>query len=305
MATPRYDALVNKLRNWSNRDAEILNNAQVNDCLEYAADDCYRLLRIPPLEAILTYTAISADDAGNRILNIPSDLSSFIQLRRQFETSGGGQIGTSPYIVYTEKADIRSFYDIETCKYEFNRWTRQGNQIHVYPDLNEGDVFELYYYRRLGPLNSVYVVNVANAVGIDPTVIGNTNGFMTVVEAPMDTTMPGDACELFYIATTDAMTMETTYQFFTTAQMDDEGVTTTTSFWATGNESPHWLKDDHERTILYGGLYYAFSFLQEPEQMAIYKRLFDDEIMKLNDEENLRKYQGGGSQVHFATGGLI
>ena len=281
MATPRYDALVTKLRNWSNRDTDVLDNNQINDCLEYAADDCYRLLRIPPLERVITYAAITADQAGGNTIDIPSDLSSFIQLRRQFETQGGGQLGTSPYVVYTEKADIRSFYDIETCKYEYNRWTRQGNQMHVYPDLNEGDVFELYYYRRLPPLNSVYVVNAANA----------NAGLITITA---DNTDP-DACPL-YEETVDGVVT------YFDAQDD---MATRTLVYGIGTESPHWLKDDHERTVLYGGLYYAFSFLQEPDQMVTYKRLFDDEIGKLNDEENLRKYQGGGSQIHFATGGLI
>ena len=301
MATPRYDALISKVRNWSNRDAEILNNAQVNDCLEYAADDCYRILRVPTLESIRTYTTTSED----RVLTIPSDLSSFIQLRRQFESQGGGQLGRSPYVVYTAKNDIRSFYDTETCKPDYFRWTRQQNQIHVYPDYSIGDVFELYYYRRLPPLNSVYVANTANAVGIDPTVIGNTNGFMTVVAAPTMDMPNADACELFYIATTDPDTMVTTYQFFEAAQTDDMGDPTTTAFWVTGNESPHWLKDEHERTLIYGALKYAFSYLQEPEQMATYDRLFMDELKKLNDEENFRKYSGGGTVVNFATGGLI
>ena len=39
--------------------------------------------------------------------------------------------------------------------------------------------------------------------------------------------------------------------------------------------------------------------------MAQYDRLFMDELKKLNDEENHRKYAGGGTTVHFATGGLI
>ena len=294
MATPRYDAVIAKVRDWSNRDSEILSDSQVNDCLEYAADDCYRLLRIPPLEIVRSFTMT----AEGNTLDIPSDLSSFIQLRRQFETSGGGQIGRSPYIVYTEKADIRSFFDIETCKYEYNRWTRQANQILVYPDYNVGDTFDLYYYRRLHALNAVYVVNAANASGITDPAVGNANTRLTVVPAPADVTMPGDACELFYEITDSGI-------MWYDAQTTDPMVTPYMTAWLEGQEVFHWLRDDHERTLIYGALYYAFSFLQEPEQMATYKRLFDDEINKLNSEENLRKYQGGGSQVHFATGGLI
>ena len=133
-------------------------------------------------------------------------------------------------------------------------------------------------------LNAVYVVNAMNVGTLNPTAVGATNGFVTIVDAPVDPTMPGDACELFYIANAD--TPENPFTIFNIGDTLPEGAT---SFWATGNESPHWLKDEHERTLLYGGLKYAFSYLQEPEQMAQYDRLFMEELKKLNDEENHRK----------------
>ena len=305
MATPRYDALMGKVLSWSNRDSEVLGRSLVNDCLEYAADDAYRILRVPPLESIRTYTINSSQAAtGGRTLAIPHDLSSFIQLRRQENVQGGGQLGISPYTVYTAKNDIRSFYDIETCKPEYFRWTRQQNEIHVHPNYQAGNVFELYYYRRLPVLNAVYVVNALNAGDINPLTVGTTNGFITIAAEPTDPTM-SDACQLFY---TSEDTMDAEGVTTTTYMSYDPGTTVpdgATAYWATGNESPHWLKDEHERTLLYGGLKYAFSYLQEPEQMAQYDRLFMDELKKLNDEENHRKYAGGGTTVHFATGGLI
>ena len=297
MATPRYDALMGKVLSWSNRDSEVLGQSLVNDCLEYAADDAYRILRVPPLESIRTYTISSSQAAtGGRTLAIPHDLSSFIQLRRQENVQGGGQLGISPYTVYTAKNDIRSFYDIETCKPEYFRWTRQQNEIHVHPNYQAGNVFELYYYRRLPVLNAVYVVNALNANGVNPTLPTSTNGFVTVVAAPANLAEPGDACELFY---TGLGTEDDPYL------ITDEAIDNSISFWATGDESPHWLKDEHERTLLYGALKYAFSYLQEPEQMVQYDRLFMEELKKLNDEENKRKYDGGGTTVHFSTGGLI
>ena len=294
MATA-YNTLIDKVRDWSNRDTEVLNNSIINDCLEYAADDAYRILRIPPLESIRSYTTT----ANGRVLNIPSDLSSFIQLRRVQDDSGGSYFGTSPYIVYTEKADIRSFYDIETNKQELFRWTRQANEIHVYPDYTEGQMFELYYYRRLPPLDSTYVVNTANAANIDPTTVGNTNGFITVVEMDANDTTQ---CPLYY--TTDSSGDTPVYTFYLNEADVPEGETSATAYF-TGNESPNWIKDNHERTILYGALSYVFAYLQELEQAQIYKNLFNEELVKLNSEENLRKYQGGNSVIHFSTGGLI
>ena len=294
MATT-YTDLITKVRNWSNRDMEVLNDSIINDCLEYAADDAYRILRIPPLEAIQTYNITEE----GRILEIPFNLSSFIQLRQVVdENFYGSRLGTSPYCVYAEKADIRSFYDVETNKQDYHRWTRQANQIHVYPNYRSGDVFQLYYYRRLPQLNSVYTVNPANAAGIAPTV-GNTNGFLTVAEAPMEGEAAGDRCPLYYEEDTSGDT--TVYNYFLE---QDETMSRNIAYF-TGTESPHWLKDNHERTILYGALSYVFAYLQELEQAQIYKALFTEELTKLNSEENKRKYEGGNSVVHFRTGGLI
>ena len=283
MATA-YTNLISKVRDWSNRDTEVLNDSIINDCLEYAADDAYRILRIPPLESIRSYTTT----AGGRVLNIPSDLSSFIQLRRVQDDSGGSYFGVSPYIVYTEKADIRSFYDVETNKQELFRWTRQANEIHVYPDYTSGQTFELYYYRRLPPLDSTYVANAANA-NAGRVTFEDSMGVAYTAETP-------NACPLF---------SETNDEGVVTYYDTDTDPASRTVVYGIGNESPNWVKDNHERTILYGALSYAFAYLQELEQAQIYKNLFNEELVKLNSEENLRKYQGGNSVIHFSTGGLI
>ena len=299
MATT-YNELITKVRNWSNRDSEVLNDEIINDCLEYAADDAYRILRIPPLEAIQSYTTT----AEGRVLDIPIDLSTFIQLREVVDENFlGSRLGTSPYCIYKEKSDIRSFYDVETNKQDYYRWTRQANQIHVYPNYRTGATFELYYYRRLPPLNSVYTVNVANAFGIDPTMIGDTNGFLTVADTPMEGEPAGDRCPLYYTEdiTDPANPVYTYYQTMEDVPEDESGM----EVYFTGNESPNWLKDNHERTILYGALGYVFAYLQELEQAQIYKALFTEELNKLNSEENKRKYDGGNSVINFSTGGLI
>ena len=283
MATT-YTNLILKVRDWSNRDIEVLGDSVINDCLEYAADDAYRILRIPPLESIRTYTTT----APGRVLNIPSDLSSFIQLRQVQDNSGGSFFGTSPYLIYAEKADIRSFYDIETVKQEYHRWTRQANEIHVYPDYSEGQTFQLYYYRRLPPLDSTYVANANNA-NAGRVTFADSMGTPYTAETP-------NACPLFEITNEDG---SITYSNSQNEAMD------LTEVYGIGNESPNWLKDNHERTLLYGALSYAFAYLQELEQAQVYKNLFNEELVKLNSEENLRKYQGGNSVIHFNTGGLI
>ena len=85
MATPLYDALLVKIRDWSNKpEVATIPASVLGDCLTYGADDCYRYLRIPPLEQTLTYTVTSADNPENSDytkIPIPADLTEFIYLR--------------------------------------------------------------------------------------------------------------------------------------------------------------------------------------------------------------------------------
>ena len=50
-----YNELVSLVRNWSNRDEEVVSDAIIKDCLKYAADKAYRTLRVPPLENVAVY----------------------------------------------------------------------------------------------------------------------------------------------------------------------------------------------------------------------------------------------------------
>ena len=159
-----YNALVAKVRDWSNRDSETLPDTIIQDALRYTADNTYRELRIPALEATATYT-ITEDQSGTNTLTIPDDLSEFISLRRTngIGTSGGNSSGIrGNTIVYNEKADYRTFNDNTAVSTDIYRWTRRQNQILVAPNLAEDDTFELFYYRRLPALNARYSVNQAN-----------------------------------------------------------------------------------------------------------------------------------------------
>lgn len=72
-----------------------------------------------------------------------------------------------------------------------------------------------------------------------------------------------------------------------------------------GNEISHWLRDENEKTLLYGSLSEAFYYLQDDEQAEKYKKLFFEEITLLNDEDNKRGASGGNVQINFNGRGLI
>ena len=270
MAT--YSEMVTKVRDWANRDIEVLSDANINDFLEYAADDCYRILRIPPLEHVHRYELSGSGD----LLTIPEDCSEFIELRRTSTANLSG------YEVYQAKNDIRSFQDDYTRKTDYFRWTRQQNCIIVNPQYNAGDVFELFYYRRLSDLNATYIVNVDNY----------NAGYLTET---MDTT----AASLHLV--TDADGNITAYATAADVPAGDTAVET----YFVGQEADNWLRDRHERTLLFGALKYAFTYLSEDDMVQKYDILFMGELDKLNKEENMRKALGGNVQTLFNTGGLI
>jgi len=92
MSTPLYDALVTKVRDWSNRDSESLPDSIIKDSLEYAAESAYRELRLQGMEKIYTF---EADNDGNTF-NVPSDLKEFISLR-QLSSATSNVAGTETY----------------------------------------------------------------------------------------------------------------------------------------------------------------------------------------------------------------
>ena len=50
-----YAELTTLVRNWCNRDEEVVSDSIIQDSLRYAADKAYRKLRVPPLENVAEY----------------------------------------------------------------------------------------------------------------------------------------------------------------------------------------------------------------------------------------------------------
>jgi hypothetical protein len=159
MSTPKYDALVAKVRDWANRDSTVLSDAMVSDFIDYSADLCYRELRIPPLEYTYQYAAITV--AGETSLQLPPDVTELIMFKVK-DNAGNS-------LVFDQKMDLRSFTDKYTTKGE-GSFTRKGQNLEFYPAASVGDVYELHYYRRLSDMDATYVVNAANIASGNTTV---------------------------------------------------------------------------------------------------------------------------------------
>jgi len=183
MSTPKYDAFVDKIQNWANKDSTVLGDSVVQDCMRYAADNVYRRLRVTALEQTVTYSKTQLDaattSANNRAaskteLTIPADLTEFIQLR---EIDDDGRTCR----VFNEKTDLRTFNDIYAEKTQASYWSRVGNILIYSPGFGTGFTSfiptkaELHYYKRLPALNAKYDVTPANfTAGYNITAGGTT-----------------------------------------------------------------------------------------------------------------------------------
>jgi len=153
MATPLYDALVTKVRSWVNRDSNILTDTLVGDFLDYSADYCYRTIKSPPFEETFNYAAITAGDVGETSIVLPSDFSELIQFSK---TDSEGNT-----VVFEERLTLASLEDKDyTLSGEV--FARKGDSYVFYPAAEEGDVYQIHYFKRLADLNATYAVNQAN-----------------------------------------------------------------------------------------------------------------------------------------------
>ena len=171
MPTPKYDALVTKVRDWANRDSTVLSDSIISDFLDYSADTCYRELRIPPLEVTYSYPTVTT--AGDTSLQIPPDLTEIMIFK---VTDSAGKVS-----VFDNRLDLRSFEDQYTTMGD-GSFSRKGSSILFYPESAVGDIYELHYYRRLFDMDATYVVNQDNIDNGNTTV--SSVGATDAVEFP-------------------------------------------------------------------------------------------------------------------------
>jgi hypothetical protein len=285
MSTPLYDALVEKVRDWSNKkEVNTLPDSVIRDCLKYSADDCYKLLRIPPLEHIVTYTVSEGDNTTDKRFTsfpIPSNLSEFIYIRSLNEQAYNS-------IVFNQVTDARTFLDPYANKYSQYNWMWLDNTIKIAPQLGVNDVLEIAYYRRLPDLSSTYVVTPLNYI-------------ISVSDAnqPYLELVTSGGTELFF-STSNGLTK----CFATFAEAENYNPNVTVKRY-TGKEAPNWLRDSNEKLLLWGALKYIGNYITDEAMEAKYSKAFSDHIMLLNNEEKFRRAKGGNVQMNFNTNGLI
>jgi hypothetical protein len=304
MATPLYDAIVAKTRDWANKpQSETIPDSVIQDCLRYAADQSYRELRIPPLEWTTRYTVESADNSGENSLGLPfgnaytsfympEDLTQFNYIRTIAQENAGTSYSTFPSNVskvFNEVTDKRSFFDLYAEKYSVYNWMWQDNKIFIHPQLAVGAIVEIHYYRRLPALDATYTVSAINYI------IGISDANQPYL------TIDASAAKLpLYFSTSGGIEK----CFDTSAAATAYNPTVTTKYYI-GKEVPNWLRDNNERLLIWGALHNLGAYLFDDKMEARYEKKFNEGLASMNKEEKFRRASGGNIAIHVNTNGLI
>lgn len=272
-----YTRFVDMIHTYTNRDATVLPNDLIKNFADFASDDIYRQLRIPPLEATFTYDALVADTDK---IGIPGDAIEFIQLRKLDSDSNVD-------VVYNARSDIRSFYIDEMTKYSGYYYTREVNDLLIYPELAVGDVMQLHYYKRLPSIYARYTVNAENnALGL---LYYNATS-AAALQAEVEVAEPG-AFEA------DPDLLSTFVEISGDPELADG--------WYVGSLAGNWLRDENLKLLLYGTQAEAYIYLKDEEKAVAMKTLLQEEIDELNTEARLRAVRGGVAQTHYSGGCLL
>lgn len=300
MATPRYDALVAKVRDWANKpEVNTIPDSVIQDCLRYSADECYRKLRIPPLETTIRYVVTADDNSGEdstaqnayTSFVIPEDLTQFSYIRTIAQENTGTSYSNFPSNVskvFNEITDKRTFFDLYSEKYSAYNWMWQDNKIFIHPQLAVGAIVEIHYYKRLPALDALYsVIPVNYLIGLSDA----NQPYLTLV---------GSGGTNLYFSTADSVTK----CFATLAEAQAYNPTVTTKMYV-GKEVDNWLRDQNERLLAWGSLYNLGAYLFDDKMEQRYQIKFQENIESLNKEEKWRRSLGGNVQMNFNTNGLI
>ena len=125
-----------------------------------------------------------------------------------------------------------------------------------------------------------------------------SSGNVTIDDTANTWTIPSANVELTPVSETELASTGTT------ERVTGNRVTTITDYYI-GRLVPNWLRDENQKVILFGALYHAFDYLQDPQEAQRFLAKFQGEMEQLRKEEMMRKTSGGNIQMHFNGRGLI
>ena len=242
------------------------NNASFNvphDTITFIYLRTSGVINRPEIGSTVSGTAVTEDNQNNYAIVNSNDTPSLAS-HSQFQDT-----------TFNEKMDVRTFYDFNDSEPYSNYFTRKGSKILASGHIKEGDVFELFYYRRLPALDA------------RPSLPSS----LTLSEAQAD-------IDTYEVISESAYNALSTLEKRTYEELEG-------SYVRNKNEVTNWLKDQNERVVLFGALHRIFDYLQEDQQSEKYKARFMESIQELNAEEKKRKMSAGHAYVRYNANGLI
>lgn len=278
-----YTQLVDRIHKYTNRDSTVLPNTLIRQFVDVACDNIYKDLRAAPLEYVYTYDALAA---ATDKLAVPGDAASFIQLRK---LDSDGNVDT----VFNARSDMRSFHADDFKNWVEPHYTREGNNFVIYPEGKVGDVYELFYYRRLPSVYARYAVNESNqSLGLlyyDAVSAANVETALLAAEA--DSTVDENA-----LVADPSISSSIIYE---------DGTGALAAGYYVGILAPNWLRDENQSMLLYGALREAYIFLQDEARAEKFDNLMRTQINELNDEDRRSRVSGGIVTTHYSGGHLL
>lgn len=277
-----YTQLVDRIHKYTNRDSTVLPNDLVRQFADIACDNVYKDMRAAPLEYVFTYPALLVETDK---LAVPGDSAAFIQLRK---LDDDGEVDC----VFNARSDMRSFHAEQFKNWSEPHYTREGNNFVIYPEGKIGDVYEVFYYRRLPSVYARYAVNEDNyALGLLYFGASAAAAEAALLAAEADTTVNEDA-------TTADPTIVNNIIF-------EDGTGAIPVGYYVGLLAPNWLRDENQSMLLYGALREAYIYLQNEERAISFDQLMRTQISELNDEDKRSRVGGGIATTHYSGGYLL
>ena len=161
MAT--YTELTARVKDWANRTD--LSDDIIGDFLDISVKRVNNILRIPPMETIVRYTGLTAEQTT---LAVPSDLIEVIELK----------ILNADETVKTlfEAKDSTRAFDSKNGNGSWTgsvaTFTRRAGDFVLSQKLDADDIVELYYYRVLPALDATYPSTELNCTTVGSVAAG-------------------------------------------------------------------------------------------------------------------------------------
>ena len=256
----------------------------------------------------LTTGSSAANSTAQASLPIPADLVDYMYIRKMGKASKGIGTSASPYedttangiidftlnaagstVMFNAKTDTRTFYDPSAIKPSSNFWTRMGNNTLISATkLNEGDIIELHYRRRLFALDSRFAVTgdetVVNASIHERAPASFTVNGINYTKGTRNSTTK----LLAYTPATGSTTI--TFPAFTVGSTDYRGKLVR-----------NWLRDENDKVLLFGALKHCFEYLSDIEEVERYEMKWQQAIAEVNNEEKMRALSGGNIQMNYSA----